>query len=195
MAEQVHKGDLRRSQKGVLHLEASVSEVSRRCETKVGRCELHPGLKAPDFQSLIVKKDNSALTLNPPLCLVSLRLPHTPRLWSCLYVHRVRQMCERPHAEPVENWPRDIINEEKKHNNKEDHRVIRMHFGDSDAAQGGRPSGGSWRRRRERQAEVQAELSAAREAEVQAEVQAEVYSAAREAEVQAEVYSAARAFV
>ena len=34
-------------------------------DSKVGRCKLDPGLKAPWFQSLIVKSDNSAFNLKP----------------------------------------------------------------------------------------------------------------------------------
>ena len=35
--------------------------------SEVGRCKLDPGLKAPGFQNLIVKKDNSAFNLKPGL--------------------------------------------------------------------------------------------------------------------------------
>ena len=35
--------------------------------TEVGRCKLDPGLKAPLFETLIVKKDDSAFNLNPVL--------------------------------------------------------------------------------------------------------------------------------
>ena len=37
----------------------------------VGRCKLDPGLKAPWFQSLIVKSDNSAFQLETWFCLSS----------------------------------------------------------------------------------------------------------------------------